>query len=77
VLLTARRLAASLWTGPARDGSLRARGLVVDGQPQGYWEWFRLDGTRLRSGTFDRGRQVGQWTTYGKAGAPYQTTVMG
>ena len=34
-----------------RDGSLRARGPVVDGRPHGCWEWFRLEGTRLRSGT--------------------------
>ena len=42
-----------------RDGSVRARGPVVDGQPHGYWEWFRLDGTLLRSGHFDAGRNVG------------------
>ena len=57
-----------------RDGSLRARGPVVDGQPHGYWEWFRLDGTMLRSGHFDHGRNVGEWTTYDTAGAPYRVT---
>jgi hypothetical protein len=30
-----------------RNGSVRARGRVVDGQPDGYGEWFRLDGTNL------------------------------
>ncbi|MGY1809349.1 toxin-antitoxin system YwqK family antitoxin [Blastococcus sp. SYSU D00669] len=60
-----------------RDGSLRARGRVVGGQPDGYWEWFRLDGTMLRSGHFDRGRQVGEWTTYDRSGAPYKVTAMG
>ena len=59
-----------------RDGSLRARGPVVAGRPHGYWEWFRLDGTRLRSGTFEQGRQVGEWTTYDTTGAPYRTTTM-
>ena len=72
-------------TGPPPDGlhverhttgSLRVRGLVVGGRPHGYWEWFRLDGTRLRWGSFDRGRQVGEWTTYDQAGAPYETTAM-
>ena len=48
-----------------RDGSLRARGPVVDGRPHGCWEWFRLEGTRLRSGTYDR------------TGTPYRTTTMG
>jgi antitoxin component YwqK of YwqJK toxin-antitoxin module len=60
-----------------RDGSLRARGPVVDGQPDGHWEWFRLDGTMLRSGSFDRGRQVGEWTTYDRSGAPYKVTDLG
>jgi antitoxin component YwqK of YwqJK toxin-antitoxin module len=58
-----------------RDGSLRARGPVVDGQPDGYWEWFRLDGTLMRSGHFDRGRPTGEWTTYDKAGAVYKVTT--
>ena len=40
------------------------------------WELFRLDGTRLRSGTFEQGRQVGEWTTYDRTGAPYRTTTM-
>ena len=60
-----------------RDGSLRARGPVVGGQPDGYWEWFRLDGTRLRSGHFDAGRAVGEWTTYDRAGAVYEVTDKG
>lgn len=58
-----------------RDGSVRARGRVVEGQPVGYWEWFRLDGTKLRSGYFDRGRQVREWTTYDRTGALYKVTT--
>lgn len=58
-----------------RDGSVRAHGPVVDGQPDGYWEWFRLDGTMLRSGSFDRGRQTGEWTTYDRSGVPYKVTT--
>jgi antitoxin component YwqK of YwqJK toxin-antitoxin module len=58
-----------------RDGSVRARGPVVDGQPDGYWEWFHLDGTLMRSGHFDRGRQAGGRTTYDKAGAVYKVTT--
>lgn len=60
-----------------RDGSLRARGPTLDGEPHGDWAWFRRDGTRLRSGTFDRGRQVGEWTTYDRAGEPYKVTRPG
>jgi antitoxin component YwqK of YwqJK toxin-antitoxin module len=60
-----------------RDGSLRARGPVEGGRPHGYREWFRLDGTLLRSGTSDAGRQTGEWTTYDRSGAPYRTTSLG
>lgn len=60
-----------------RDGSLRGRGGMLDGEMHGYWEWFRLDGTLLRSGTLDRGRQVGVWTTCDRSGAPYKETRFG
>ena len=57
-----------------KDGSLWARGQTVDDVPTGYWEWFRKDGTKLRSGFFERGEQVGDWTTYDAKGAPYKVT---
>ena len=60
-----------------RDGSVRARGAVVGGQLHGYWEWFRLDGTLMRSGFFEHGRNVGEWTTYDRSGAPYKVTDRG
>jgi len=59
-----------------RDGSVRAHGWTRDGKLDGYWEWFRLDGTRLRSGSFSRDRQVGDWTTYDRTGAVYKVTKM-
>jgi antitoxin component YwqK of YwqJK toxin-antitoxin module len=57
-----------------RDGSLRAQGPVKLGEPDGYWEWFRLDGTRMRSGHFDMGKPVGEWITYDKQGRLVKTT---
>ena len=60
-----------------KDGSVRARGPTVDGQPEGYWEWFRRDGTKLRSGFFARGEQTGEWTTYDAAGEVYKVTTPG
>ena len=51
------------------DGSVRARGPMVDGVLEGYWEWFRVDGSRMRSGWFERGEQVGEWTTYDRDGS--------
>jgi antitoxin component YwqK of YwqJK toxin-antitoxin module len=58
-----------------RDGSLRAKGTTRDGELDGYWEWFRLDGTRLRSGSFETGKQTGEWTTYDARGKIYKVTT--
>ena len=57
------------------DGSVWARGQTVDGVPVGYWEWFRADGTRSRSGAFEAGEQVGEWTTYDREGRVYKVTT--
>ncbi len=57
-----------------KDGSLRAKGWLQDGELDGYWEWFRKDGTRMRSGNFDKGKRVGEWTTYDAHGAVYKVT---
>lgn len=57
-----------------KDGSLWAKGQLLDGVMVGYWEWFRKDGTKMRSGSFDNGEQIGDWTTYDKSGAVYKAT---
>ena len=57
-----------------RDGSIWATGQKLGDVAVGYWEWFRVDGTRLRSGTFENGEQVGEWTTYDSKGEPYKVT---
>ena len=57
-----------------KDGSLWAKGKMVNGQCDDYWEWFRKDGTKLRSGHFDKGKQVDEWITYDKQGEPLKTT---
>lgn len=58
-----------------KDGSVRARGQTLRGVPFGYWEWFRQDGTRLRSGHFDEtGQPVGEWITYDQRGRVYKVT---
>jgi len=53
-----------------------ARGQTVDGVATGYWEWFRIDGTKLLSGYFENGEQAGEWTTYDKNGDVYKVTKM-
>jgi antitoxin component YwqK of YwqJK toxin-antitoxin module len=57
-----------------KDGSIRAQGSTRGGKLDGYWEWFRKDGTKLRSGHFDMGRQCGEWTTYDARGKVYKVT---
>jgi antitoxin component YwqK of YwqJK toxin-antitoxin module len=57
-----------------KDGSVRARGSMLAGKLHGYWEWFRKDGTRMRSGHFDRGVQTGEWITYDARGDVHKVT---
>ena len=59
-----------------KDGTVWAKGQTADGVPEGYWEWFRLDGTKLRSGHFEKGEQTGEWTTYDTQGQVYKVTQM-
>ena len=58
------------------DGSVWAKGTKVGETLTGFWEWFRKDGSRMRSGFFENGRQVGTWTTYDKKGEVYKVTEM-
>jgi antitoxin component YwqK of YwqJK toxin-antitoxin module len=59
-----------------KDGSIWAKGKTIDDTPTGYWEWFRVDGTKLRSGFFTDGKQTGLWITYDRKGKTYKTTDM-
>ncbi len=58
------------------DGSMWAKGKLTGKTMDGYWEWFRKDGTKMRSGTFDKGIQRGTWTTYDSKGKAYKVTEM-
>ena len=49
-------------------GALQSRGFTLDGEMHGAWEFFRKDGSVMRTGEFDRGRQVGIWRTFDRAG---------
>lgn len=57
-----------------KDGSLWAKGQMVDDVMEGYWEWFRKDGSKMRSGYLKDNKQVGEWTTYDKTGKIVKTT---
>jgi antitoxin component YwqK of YwqJK toxin-antitoxin module len=41
----------------------------------GPWEFFRKDGSLMRAGRFDRGRQVGLWRTYDRSGTVVKETT--
>ncbi len=58
------------------DGTVWAKGTMVNGVMDGYFEWFRKDGTKLRSGYFKNGLQTGEWITYDAKGQPYRVTDM-
>jgi antitoxin component YwqK of YwqJK toxin-antitoxin module len=57
-----------------KDGAIKARGYMLDGELSGYWEWFRKDGSKMRSGSFEKGKQVGEWTTYDAKGRVVKVT---
>lgn len=59
-----------------KDCSIWAKGQMAGDQMCGSWEWFRKDGSKLRSGSFENGEQVGEWTTYDRNGEVYKVTVM-
>jgi antitoxin component YwqK of YwqJK toxin-antitoxin module len=56
------------------NGNVRFRGANLDGQMHGPWEFFRADGSMMRSGSFDRGRQIGMWRTFDRSGAVVKET---
>ena len=62
------------YTKKHNDGSLWAKGQLRGQVMEGYWEWFRKDGTIMRSGYFSHGKQTGAWTTYDKTGRIVKVT---
>lgn len=51
-----------------------SKGKITNGQPEGYWEWYRQDGTIKRSGYFENGEPIGEWITYDNKVEKYKTT---
>jgi antitoxin component YwqK of YwqJK toxin-antitoxin module len=51
------------------NGHVKHRGARVDGAMDGPWEFYRLDGSLMRAGSFDRGRQIGVWRTHARDGS--------
>ena len=59
-----------------KDGSVWAKGYMRGEVMDGPWNWFRKDGTRMRSGSFDNCVQAGKWVTYDQSGEVYKVTLM-
>jgi antitoxin component YwqK of YwqJK toxin-antitoxin module len=71
----AKKLPTKPHTHYHKDGTIWAKGQKTGETMTGYWEWFRKDGTKMRSGQFDNaGQQIGEWITYDKSGQPYKVT---
>jgi antitoxin component YwqK of YwqJK toxin-antitoxin module len=50
------------------SGVVKMSGFRLDGEMHGAWEWYRTDGGVMRTGQFDRGKQVGAWRTFDRSG---------
>jgi antitoxin component YwqK of YwqJK toxin-antitoxin module len=59
------------------NGLPRFKGECQNGKMHGYWEFYRKDGSLMRSGTFDEDKQVGTWTTYARDGSVVKVTNFG
>jgi antitoxin component YwqK of YwqJK toxin-antitoxin module len=57
------------------NGVVKLRGAHLEGEMHGEWEFYRRDGSLMRSGALHRGRQVGTWRTWDRAGAVVKETV--
>lgn len=56
----------------ANGTTIWSKGKMMNGKAEGYWEWYRLDGTIKRSGHFLEGEPIGEWITYDGFGNVYK-----
>ncbi len=56
------------------NGQPKHRGFRLDGEMHGAWEFYRRDGSIMRSGEFDKGQQAGTWRTFDRSGAVVKET---
>ena len=59
------------------NGLPRFKGEYKDGKMHGFWEFFRKDGSLMRSGSFESGKQVGAWRTFTRDGSLVKETNFG
>jgi antitoxin component YwqK of YwqJK toxin-antitoxin module len=56
------------------NGRVKYSGFLLNGQMHGAWSWYRTDGSLMRTGEFDRCRQVGTWRTFDRPGTVVKET---
>ena len=56
------------------NGLPRFKGEYLNGKMHGYWEFYRKDGSLMRSGTFNEEVQVGVWKTFARDGSLVKET---
>ncbi|MFM6962679.1 MAG: toxin-antitoxin system YwqK family antitoxin [Micrococcales bacterium] len=59
------------------NGLPRFKGKYKAGKMHGPWEFYRKDGSLMRSGSFDQDRQVGIWKTFARDGGLVKETDFG
>ncbi|HXI81092.1 MAG TPA: hypothetical protein VNM34_09785 [Verrucomicrobiae bacterium] len=59
------------------NGIVKLTGFHLDGEMHGAWAFYRTDGSLMRAGSFERGRQVGVWRTYDRSGGLVKATDFG
>jgi antitoxin component YwqK of YwqJK toxin-antitoxin module len=59
------------------NGIVKMTGFHLDGEMHGAWDFYRTDGSTMRSGEFDRGKQVGVWRTFDRSGRLVKETDFG
>lgn len=56
------------------NGQAKFKGFRLAGALHGVWEWYRTDGSVMRTGQFDGGKQVGVWRTFDRSGRMVKET---
>jgi antitoxin component YwqK of YwqJK toxin-antitoxin module len=56
------------------NGRTKYTGFLLGGEMHGAWSWYRTDGSIMRTGEFDRGRQIGTWRTFDRKGKVVKET---
>jgi antitoxin component YwqK of YwqJK toxin-antitoxin module len=59
------------------NGNVKHHGWYLDGEMHGEWAFYRTDGSMMRAGRFERGRQIGVWRTLDRTGRVVKETDFG